>query len=145
MSLTEDLLDIQKNIPELPKSGVNPHFKNSYVPLDVLMEKLLPMLQAKGILLLQPLTSLDSRPAITTMLVKGEESMSWTTPLVLGKDDPQGQGSAITYLRRYSLFSLLGLVGEDDDDGNAGMVKSLPKARKQAKETSGATTSAPPF
>jgi hypothetical protein len=32
---------------------------------------------------------------------------------------PQEQGSAITYARRYSVTSLLGIAAEDDDDGQA--------------------------
>jgi hypothetical protein len=39
--------------------------------------------------------------------------------LLLAKNDPQGQGSAITYARRYSLCSVLNLVADDDDDGQA--------------------------
>ena len=32
---------------------------------------------------------------------------------------PQGYGSAVTYLRRYALGSFLGIVTDEDDDGNA--------------------------
>ncbi len=35
------------------------------------------------------------------------------------KNDPQGQGSAITYMRRYALSAVLGIRTEEDDDGNA--------------------------
>jgi len=35
----------------------------------------------------------------------------------LSKQDPQGFGSALTYLRRYSLSAICGLYA-DDDDGN---------------------------
>ena len=36
-----------------------------------------------------------------------------------GKEDAQAQGSAITYARRYALMSMLGLVADTDDDGEA--------------------------
>ena len=36
---------------------------------------------------------------------------------MLGKNDMQALGSAITYARRYALVSMLGLE-QDDDDGN---------------------------
>ena len=43
-----------------------------------------------------------------------------TAALALSKKDPQAQGSAITYMRRYAVKSILGLEdGEADDDGNA--------------------------
>ncbi|GEB80381.1 hypothetical protein DDE01_17960 [Desulfovibrio desulfuricans] len=37
----------------------------------------------------------------------------------LPKSDPQGYGSAMTYARRYALSAMLGMVTEDDDDGEA--------------------------
>jgi hypothetical protein len=44
-------------------------------------------------------------------------------------------GSVITYLRRYALASITGIVGEDDDDGNASTSPSAPRteARKPFK------------
>lgn len=38
-------------------------------------------------------------------------------PLVMDDVDPQALGSSITYMRRYSLFVLLGMTTEEDDDG----------------------------
>jgi hypothetical protein len=64
-----------------------------------------------------------------TML--GHTSGQWIASdmlLHLVKDDPQGQGSAITYARRYSLCSAIGLVADDDDDGQAA---SKPKQRSE--------------
>jgi hypothetical protein len=39
--------------------------------------------------------------------------------LCAAKRDPQGQGAAITYARRFAYMSVLGLVADKDDDGNA--------------------------
>ena len=39
--------------------------------------------------------------------------------------DPQGIGSAMTYMRRYVLMSMFGIAGADDDDAE----KSQPKAK----------------
>ena len=44
--------------------------------------------------------------------------------------DPQKLGSAITYYRRYTLQSLLGLQAEDDD-GN-GSTKQVKEERREA-------------
>jgi hypothetical protein len=73
-----------------------------------------------GIVFLQtPSPSPDGMLYLTTRLL--HESGEWiqdtaTTPFP--KQDPQGYGSAITYLRRYSLSAITGLY-QDDDDGNA--------------------------
>jgi hypothetical protein len=40
------------------------------------------------------------------------------------KPDAQGMGSAATYARRYALMAVAGVVGDDDDDGNAASVKA---------------------
>lgn len=49
----------------------------------------------------------------------------------LAKHDPQAMGSAITYERRFALSAMLGIVPEEDDDGNAAcnMMESSPKRR----------------
>jgi hypothetical protein len=44
--------------------------------------------------------------------------MKATANLKLAKEDPQGQGSAYTYARRYALAAVLGLAADEDDDGN---------------------------
>jgi hypothetical protein len=45
-------------------------------------------------------------------------------------DGPQDLGKAITYMRRYSLVALLGLLAEDDDDaaGYTPVIRSRPGA-----------------
>lgn len=54
-------------------------------------------------------------------------------PLVLQKQDPQGQGSGITYARRYAAMAILGLVADEDDDGNAATRPSAPATATPAK------------
>ena len=50
------------------------------------------------------------------------ESGQWlesSMRLLMAKQDPQGQGSAVTYARRYSYCAALGIVADEDDDGAA--------------------------
>jgi hypothetical protein len=109
----------------LRKDATNPHFKNNYLSLGGILEIVLPVLHKHGVTLTQHPSSTGGPaplPALRTRLelaaVQGEyveDSML----LMPGKADPQGQGSAITYARRYSLMSILALVADEDDDGNA--------------------------
>ena len=46
------------------------------------------------------------------------EFVKFEAPLILGKQDMQGIGSAISYQRRYSLQAIFNM-GDTDDDGNA--------------------------
>ena len=112
-----DLLAAQKEMPALQKSGINPHFKNRYVPLEELLQTVLPILNAHGFILTQTPCISDGQPALKTELLHPSGGIVTGTMLLLcAKDDPQGQGSAITYARRYSLMSLMGLTADVDDD-----------------------------
>ena len=48
-------------------------------------------------------------------------------PLV--KIDPQAVGSAITYARRYALSAMIGIVSEEDDDGESAMGRTQTQAK----------------
>jgi len=50
------------------------------------------------------------------------------------KEDPQAQGSAVTYARRYAYMSVLGLVADEDDDGQR--ATQAVKAVKKTTELS---------
>lgn len=122
MSLNEKLLEIQKaGIEGVVFDSSNPHFKNRYISLGSLLDKVLPVLNDKGIVVTQIPTATGPTPSLSTVFVDTEsgERLEGTVPLVLQKDDPQGVGSAITYMRRYALLSMLGLVADEDDDGEA--------------------------
>ena len=69
---------------------------------------------------------------VTLIHVPTKEEMTFAAPLVLGKPGPQEVGSAITYMRRYTLLSILGLVGEEDDD--AERAQPAPKATRITKK-----------
>lgn len=128
------LLAAQKDMPDLQKNAINPHFKSSYISLDSLMAQVLPVLHKHGFVLLQsPVALPDNEPGLMTTLLHADtgEGFGGTMPLVVDKQNPQGQGSAITYARRYALMSILGLVADVDDDANAASTttrKAKPKA-----------------
>jgi hypothetical protein len=67
-------------------------------------------------------TQFPTDGSLTTVLMhESGEFIHGSMPIHAKKEkDPQAYGSAITYARRYSLASVLGLaVGDEDDDGNA--------------------------
>ena len=115
-SIYTALLAAQREMPALQKSGINPHFRNRYVPLEELISAVVPVLNKYGIVLIQAPTYHEGQPALQTILRCNGESIEATMPLLCAKDDPQGQGSAITYARRYSLMAMLGLSADEDDD-----------------------------
>lgn len=114
------------------KDSNNPHFNSKYADLASVMAACLPALNANGIAVIQP-TYQDESGArfVKTILVHGPsgESVECAVPLILGKNDMQGYGSAVTYARRYGLMSMAGIAAEDDD-GNAA-VSAAPKQEPQ--------------
>lgn len=130
--LTKALLAVQKDLPTVGKDSDNPFFKSKYASLAHIMKVVLPILNKHGVFVSQAPDQLDGQPTLVTNLVHGEtgQQVSSTMPLFLTKNDPQGQGSAITYARRYAIVSMLGLVVDEDDDGNAGSTLEPTKPKQ---------------
>lgn len=122
VALTAAIIKVQGGISGVHKNAKNPHFRSSYATLENVIDTARPALQEAGIAFVQaPGMVIDGSVEVTTMLV--HESGEWmrsTLHVPLGKRDPQGVGSAITYGCRYSLMAMLGLP-PTDDDGEAAM------------------------
>ena len=118
--LATALVKAQQEIAPVKKDKVNPFFKSSYVGLESVMPEALRVLNKHGLALTQTVGTAEdgSTNLSTTILHTSGEWLTDSQPLLLVKPDPQGQGSAITYARRYGVMSALGIVGEEDDDGN---------------------------
>jgi hypothetical protein len=131
VALTGAILKVQGEISSVKKDGTNPHFKKNYATLENVIDTARPALQDAKIAFIQaPGQVIAGAVEITTMLV--HESGEWmrsTLHVPLGKVDPQGVGSAITYGLRYSLMAMLGLP-PTDDDGEAATVRQEPPKRQ---------------
>jgi hypothetical protein len=129
--LTDALIKVQGAISGVHKNAKNPHFKSSYATLENVIDTARPALQEAGIAFVQaPGMVVDGSVEVTTMLIhETGEWMKSTLHVPLGKRDPQGVGSAITYGCRYSLMAMLGLP-PTDDDGEAAMVREEPPKRQ---------------
>ena len=108
------------------KDSNNPHFKSKYADLTSCLEAVREPLSKNGLAIVQlPSRSTEGLVELTTMLI--HESGQWigsTASTRVNKDDAQGMGSALSYLRRYCLMSVTGL-GADDDDGEQAMHRNL--------------------
>jgi hypothetical protein len=107
----------------LAKNGTNPHFRSKFATLNDTIESMEPALVACGLTFVQ----LPDGDGLTTIII--HESGEWikaTATLNLDKQTPQGQGSAITYMRRYALSAAFGITTEDDDDGNEASKPTQP-------------------
>lgn len=109
------LLQFQQKVEAIAKDSQNPFFKSNYLSLNGLLDAIKPLLNELELVLLQPLTNVDGRPAITTKLLDGDKVLLESTITLPDLQDPQKVGSAISYYRRYSIQSMLLLQAEDND------------------------------
>lgn len=101
------------------KDATNPHLKNQYATLGAVLDVVEPALASQDITMLQlPFSTSDRVGVVTRLWHKSGEWMQAVLGLKPVKADPQAEGSAITYARRYSAMTICGIVPEDDD-GNA--------------------------
>jgi hypothetical protein len=127
------LIAFQSELPAIAKDKDNPYFKSKYADLATISEAIKSPLAANKLAYTQHFEQQESQTVcVTTVLL--HESGEWlanSCKLPVNKADAQGYGSAITYARRYGLSALLGLVSEDDEDGNAASEKPKSKTREK--------------
>ena len=115
-SIYKKLYKVQKEIGAISKDSTNPFYKSKYFDINSLIKQLMPILEKHNLLLLQPMSEGSQYSKIVDVDTGDSVESSLSLPINL---DAQKIGSAITYYRRYTLQSLLGLQAEDDDGNNA--------------------------
>ena len=120
----------QLHVENAMKSSTNPHFKSKYVDLAEILNTVRPVFSANGIAIVQTPTFESGVASVETMLChESGEFISSVCSSPVSKQDAQGIGSAITYLRRYSLAAMCGIAQEDDDGQHA---VQEPQTQRQA-------------
>ena len=127
MSIYKKLFEAKKEIGTITKDAKNPFFKSNYLSLNGLIDAVEEVLVNNDLVLLQPIKD----NLVLTQIIDVESSEMVESGMTLPNiQDPQKLGSAITYYRRYTLQSLLGLQAEDDDGNSA--TKQTKEERKPA-------------
>ena len=114
--LLKAIANVKKEVGVLSKTETNPFFKSKYFDINSLIQQIEPLLEKNNLLLLQPIEN----NKVKSVIYEVESGNSVSSEIDLPNlTDPQKLGSAITYYRRYTLQSLLGLQAEDDDGNKA--------------------------
>ena len=138
--LIDALVKAQSEMTHGLATGVNPHFKSEYAPLDEVIRAVKKPLNDNGIFFLQKVYLADNGQCVETefhghgAVVKGGKVY-----VIADKKTPQGYGSSLSYAKRYSLQTACGLPTGNDDDGNqaeedwdmAEAEKEKPKPKKK--------------
>lgn len=120
-------------------------YEFQYAPLENILAACLPALNKAELYFSQPLYKAHGEYVLETILGHSSGAymrgrISIPQPEVRrndkgeAKENPiQKLGSAITYLRRYSAQSILGVSAEDDDDGNAADGNHIAERQRRAE------------
>jgi len=138
-ALTEALAKAQGAFPAVQKSGENKHLGNQYSTLDDIIAAVRKPLAANGLSFLQPLVSLDDGALVLETILM-HQTGEWVgsevaVPSLSGNravNELQAFGSALTYMRRYTLTAMLGVTSEEDVDGNGASGNGQKPPAKQA-------------
>lgn len=115
-NIAKAMITFQEKIKAIKKSEMG-HYNHKYATLDSILEAIkAPMKEAKLSFVQMPS---GDNCLVTVLMHETGEFFESTVKMAPKQNDPQGQGSAITYMRRYALSAILGIATEDDDDGNA--------------------------
>ena len=101
------------------KDGNNPFFKSSYSSFTSVWEAIRSPLSKNGLAVFQDARTIGDQVSVTTVLAHSSgQWMSFGPIEVAVKKEAHAVGSGISYCKRYALSAALGVVSEEDDDGN---------------------------
>ena len=125
-NLSKALLIFNVKVDTIKKDAKNPFFKSTYASLTNIIDSIKEPMIESGLVLVQFPEGYND---LTTRLIHAE-SGEWIESSYAMKptqDNPQGIGSALTYMRRYAIASILNLSIDEDDDANAASQKPMVK------------------
>ena len=129
--LATALTKAQATLQVAKKGSENPFFHSKYADLLSVWTACREALTTNGLSVVQVIdVANDGKTFLETILL--HESGEWIAgrlPLLAIKQDPQAQGSAISYARRYSLSAIIGLCTEEDDDAESAMNREQPESK----------------
>ncbi len=137
--LAEALAKAQAEITGALKESANPFFKSKYADLAAVWDACRTPLSKNGLSVIQTTGRDEFGIYIETTLAHASgQWIKGQLPVQPVKNDPQGYGSAITYMRRYGLAAITG-VAQVDDDGHAANGKTLGAHPEQPGPNDGQT------
>lgn len=131
------------------KDGKWTKYSYNYADLSDIMSAIRPVLAECSLAVTQPIELRENGTLIlrTSILHSDGSAIHSMLPLPAPTGKPQAFGSALTYMRRYALSSLLGIASEEDDDGSAaeqpGHVEHAPRQTRQPQRQPPARSASP--
>jgi hypothetical protein len=122
-ALAAALSKAQSAITGALKDSANPFFKSKYADLAACWDACRQQLAANNLAVIQTTEVTGAGTVLVTTLAHSSgEWMRGYLPVLTKDAGPQGQGSGLTYARRYALAAMVGLA-QIDDDGEAAQAR----------------------
>jgi hypothetical protein len=132
--LAEALSKAQGTMKAAKKDGVNPYFSSKYATMDAVWDTCREPLAANKLSVIQLLGNDGNDATLTTILAHASGQWVRSTIAVTpmrrksksegggfeDASDVQSIGGTLTYLRRYALAAIVGVVSDEDTDGEGG-------------------------
>lgn len=136
VTIYDAILDVQQKAPFIDKSTANPFFKSKYADLPTIWGAVKDLMGENKLLVMHTTSAEENGEFMTTTIIHAptKEKIESKCKINLSKHTAQEYGSYMTYMRRYSLSAMLGLVTDEDDDGNAASHKNPEKVEMPQKE-----------
>ncbi len=153
--LSEALSKFQGEVKNPQKNKKNPHCNSKYADFPEVLEVCKEPLTKNGLAVTQHIGQViqmnadkqkSEIPVTTILLHKSGQYIGSTCSMVVKPfqakgggylpEDTQADASATTYIRRYSYMAILGIAGDEDDDGNSASGNGNSE-KPQEKVTSG--------
>jgi hypothetical protein len=143
--LAKALSKAQAEFPAVPKTKTakietrtGGSYSYKYGDLSDVVKAAAPVLSNNGLAVSQHPGWDGENDVLDTLLM--HESGEWIESrmrLFLATESPQAHGSAITYAKRYAYCAAIGLVADEDDDGQVAQnaPRTASKARKASQQT----------
>ena len=133
--LTTALSKMQSELKGASKDSTNPFFKSRYASLESCWEAIRIPLTKNGLSLIQAPMFTDKFHLRTVLAHTSGQWVASYYPIIAKDESPQAYGSAVSYARRYSLCSMVGLFQEDDDAEAAQPRPQAPRPQMPPQRT----------
>lgn len=121
--ITKAIMEVQQGVEPVARTmtGQIGNRTYKYADLNSVWSAVRPLLRDAGLVVVQ----MPSGDGLTTLIMhESGEFIEETMRMAHPGNDPQAQGSAITYARRYALSAAFGIIAEDDDDAAGAMASA---------------------
>lgn len=151
--IVKALAEFQQNCPAIKKESTagTGSFSYRYGSLPHIIDTIKPHLKKAGLVFTQPISYREGAQFIYTTVYCTKTGEKIESKMLLpeiefkGMNAVQSGGAVITYIRRYTLMSILGLVTEDDDTDAQGKTEPKRKATKGSTDKPAAAAAEKPW